>query len=260
MVKHRCPLWSRRAHLSPELICVDELHTLHSGEFQHYTLHVMWECINYDVLGIRGNKPQDQYHQDVVAVIRGDMQTFYRQMKTEHPDKRVYEIAVFSSFTIGSPIKPKRQAKAAESGSLMLFASHLAVAHRNVIPNGTALVRAGRALQTYLNVTSNSDSWMLTQDENCELWTALEVYLVHTAHAGIHWKPKRHLMIHLIQNVEKFGNPRQTATWLDESLNRDLAKVAKASHTFVWSRRIISSFAHIIGSTARMSKKQKGVR
>ena len=54
---------------------------------------------------------------------------------------------------------------------------------------------------------------------------AMDKWLSHLTHTQKDQRlqlPKRHLIVHLIQDIVKFGNPRLYACWLDESLNRDL--------------------------------------
>ena len=72
--------------------------------------------------------------------------------------------------------------------------------------------------------------------------------------AGIPYKPKMHLMVHMAANATRFGNPRLLGTWLDEGLNRQLANVCRSAHSAVWHRRVLATFNH---DALHVKKKKK---
>ena len=58
-------------------------------------------------------------------------------------------------------------------------------------------------------------------------------------------RPKHHLWLHLIQRAGYLGNPRMYWTFADEGANRELARIAGASHAMTWTRRILTKWAWV---------------
>ncbi|CAE7583635.1 unnamed protein product [Symbiodinium microadriaticum] len=56
--------------------------------------------------------------------------------------------------------------------------------------------------------------------------------------AGGVWRPKCHLLVHMIQRAADRGNPRLYSTYRDESLNGTIAKIARSAHRRTWSNVI----------------------
>jgi hypothetical protein len=54
---------------------------------------------------------------------------------------------------------------------------------------------------------------------------------------------KNHLMLHLFQEVSHFGNARFYHTYLDESFNGTLAKIARSCHRLNWSEVVFNKIS-----------------
>eukprot|EP00969_Alexandrium_andersonii_P260953 11537192-Alexandrium_andersonii.AAC.1 len=54
---------------------------------------------------------------------------------------------------------------------------------------------------------------------------------------GIPWIPKQHLFVHLCHEARVVGSPRFYATFLDESCNGRLTKLAAVRHRLTWRKR-----------------------
>ena len=52
-------------------------------------------------------------------------------------------------------------------------------------------------------------------------------------------------------DLNKFGNPLYTGTWLDEGLNAKLASVSRGAHALVWERRVLAVCAHEKGPVSK---------
>lgn len=168
---------------------------------------------------------------------------------------RIYPITDFSLNTIGSKVQPVLRSKAAETGSLVYFASDLADRFRLALPRGEALVIAGKALVSYLETTRKHDSLLPPIAVQALIDSAINFLRVREA-AGIKYLPKMHLMVHLADQSRTYGNPRCLgATWIDESDNMALAAVCRTSHSAVWSRRVLATFAHPAAPTTRPAKR-----
>ena len=60
--------------------------------------------------------------------------------------------------------------------------------------------------------------------------------------AGLPWAPKWHFMLDMAYESCEKGNPQHYSTWVDESYNIDLAKVARVCHASTWHRRVLVAF------------------
>ena len=74
--------------------------------------------------------------------------------------------------------------------------------------------------------------------------------------AGVPSIPKHNQFVHLLQNMRRFGNPKMYSSFIDESLNKNLAAVARNAHSFVWERRIFQMWDGLI----EMAKKRQRPR
>jgi hypothetical protein len=234
---------------------VDELHTLHLGVFQDYVLTVLWACIEEDIWGARAGKPQEQHCLESALKLKGLLFSWYASEKRDR-DRPVYELADFTLATIGTVGRPSLSAKAAESGTLLRFALWMAERNCALLQRGAALVAAGRGLVGYLDLTRSRPMRFEARDRQMLADTLLK-FLGSREAAGIPFKPKTHLCCHLVRDAAVHGNPCRTGTWVDESLNARLAEVCKGASRAVWAERVLSSFAHEAGPTARAAEQQK---
>jgi hypothetical protein len=166
--------------------------------------------------------------------------------KVRSPDTPLYVLGDFSLTSIGTRTNQVLRAKAAESGTLLSFAVCLANRFENQVEGGHALLIAGRALERYMTITRSSGFHLSIADRQGLVDAAIRFLCVREA-AGIHYKPKMHLMLHLVVSAGRFGNPRCLGTWVDEGLNMRLAAVCRSSYASVWSRRVLATFAHPAG-------------
>ena len=126
-----------------------------------------------------------------------------------------------------------------------------------LLARGQALLSGGRALLEYLQV-ARSTGWRQSVGDHQALVDACVRFRKTADAAGVRFKPKHHLYVHLAVSAQHFGNPRlATSTWVDEGLNSQLAAVAKVSHALVWSKRILASFQHSLGPTASLMESCK---
>ena len=73
------------------------------------------------------------------------------------------------------------------------------------------------------------------------MWSRGVRHLRLAREAGVQELPKHHLFVHLLFRTRIYRNPKYYATFLDESLNRQLAAVARSAYAAVWERRIFWS-------------------
>ncbi len=257
VAKHRNPLLGARTGISLSSFCIDEMHTMHLGVLQSFVVTALWRLILEDVWGFGEHGPQEAAHQQSALRIRHELfQGWYPKVKRENPGKPVYELADFRLADLGSKENPVLKTKAAETGELVPFAASLLRKHQTSLQNGACLVGAGEALVEHLRITRAAGS-ILRAGGRQRLMDAALRFLSLCEASGIPYKPKMHMLLHLVHQCERFGNPRHVATWFDEGLNRTLAQVAASAHAAVWHRRVLATFRSQCGPSTQPTKKQR---
>ena len=159
-------------------------------------------------------------------------------------------------------------AKAAESHGLLKFVLWLLEKYSDEfekLPEETsrplailkAATQAANSMDDILKIEIRKLSRMQCQHLMQHYLRFLTLYLK----AGGVWRPKCHLLLHLIQRAMVQGNPRLYSTYRDESLNGVIAKIARSAHRLTWgnvihfkcSIRNHRSLEAIVGSSARAS-------
>ena len=59
--------------LMPELLCADEMHTLHLGVFQDFCLAVLWQILENGGVNIRGDMAEGDYRPLAFSRLRGEL-------------------------------------------------------------------------------------------------------------------------------------------------------------------------------------------
>lgn len=256
LTKHRNPIFEPNTLLTPSALCIDEMHTMHLGVFQVYTLGVLWRVIEADAFHLGSGLGDEAGHARTALRLRRELFDWYADQKRRFPEKPVYELADFNLKVLGSKAKPHLTAKAAESGSLLEFSVDICRRFQHALPQGAALLKAGEALVSYLRITRSAGERMNVRERQ-GLFDAVVTFLTLRETAGLPWKPKMHLMVHLAHQAGRFGNPLAVATWHDESLNRSLASVCRTAHAAVWHKRVLATFRHSAGPDTREAKKRR---
>jgi hypothetical protein len=232
------------------------MHTLHLGVFQAYAATVFWQMLDTDVYHQGHGLPEDAVIEHGVCRLRFELEQWYKKEARDHPDRPLYVLQDFGRHLLSSKDKGMLGAKGAESGTLLYFAADMADAHKAVLPGGLALLRAGQALVQYMEITRRCPLTLPAADQQALVDCAVR-FLTHREPAGIPFKPKMHLFVHLVYDAGRFGNPLYLGTWIDEGLNRQLAAVCRSAHTAVWHRRVLATFNHAAGPTAMAVKGSK---
>ena len=250
--RHRNPLFHEGTGLLRTAILPDEMHTMHLGVMGDYVAKTLWRVILDDGLRV-GNAGNDKISHRVRAERLNDILfAWYRSRRVD--GFAVSELTDTVWSVIGTAEKPTYTGKAAPSADLVRFCASILERHHADIENGKAYLGAGLALVQYLDITRSASS-RLSRSEAQGLVDAAVRFRNLADICPIKFRPKWHLMLHLVQSALRVGNPRLiSAVWVDEDLNSELSCVSKHAHALVWSRRIIATFAHEAGPTARQRK------
>ena len=260
MTKHRNPLFHERTGLTVENICIDEMHTLHLGVFSNFVSAALWEAIRSDCLVMgRSSMRKETADLKACAALRQDLFRWYKAEFRRDKKKPLYKLDDLPISLLGDIGLQAMKAKAGETGTLLDFATDFVSRHVDRLPHGKALLTAGKALQQYMSITRNSPGQLKPSQRQLLMDAALS-FLAVRASAGIHWKPKMHLMLHLVFQTGRYGNPMGVATWVDEGLNRCLRDTARTAHSRVWIRRVLATFRSELGPTARLQRTNKKAR
>ena len=253
LVRVRNPLFSRRSFVIPSSIAADELHCLHLGVFADYVNTVFWACIDEDVFHVKSPTMQRQTCVAAAAEhLKSKLWEWYKQQAKSNPKKPVYKIMDLDPLTIQDKKGRRRlDAKAAQTGTLLNFAHHLCQTYldKGAIVSGRPLKLAGDWLMRYVEISRRGPLNLPPGDRQALMDCALG-YLSRRREAGIPWKPKCHMFIHLCQEAFKFGNPGLTGTWIDEGLNLRLGKCCAGAHAAVWAQRVLAEYNHAAGPAA----------
>ena len=97
-------------------------------------------------------------------------------------------------------------------------------------PSAGRYARAGRHLERMIRVL-NGAGLRLTIMEQMECWDNYKQFLALTDIDDDDMDqrmPKRHLILHMLERLPDFGNPRFYANWMDETLNKVLKRTCKS--------------------------------
>ena len=101
------------------------------------------------------------------------------------------------------------------------------------------LLRCGQVILDYLQLVKVSPR----QPSDATMQEMFDLGMEHLRLCrviNVPWSPKHHLFIHMMHRTQLCGNPREYATFQDESLNKVLSAVSKTAHAAVWEKRIFS--------------------
>ena len=205
--------------------------------------------LDHDAYEMRGSMTDGEYRPLAFLRLRGELFRWYSLQKKQ--GRTVYELQDFRLSWLGTAGRPVLGVvKAAESGSLMCFCAYAADKYQARLPGGKALAGCGECLLRYISLTRSS-ALVFPGKSLQGIADSFARFLTLREAAGIAWKPKAHLMLHMVTDSANFGNPYLNGTWVDESLNMKLAAVAQAAHVSAWSQQIMlrtRSRAHCTGS------------
>jgi hypothetical protein len=220
---------------------VDSLHTLHLGVFKAFCLEVFWACIDADVWKTNATSVDVRFAVSCDR-LRQDLFAWYRRKERSDPQQDLYKLSDLTPAMLGNPRHRSLATKAAETGTLIEFARDVVAEHRvRLGTSGSALLTVGNALVQLRNTMRESPQRM-SADQAQQLVDCAKTAFVYRAAAGIPFTPTWHLMLHLASDAWSSGNPGCLATFLDESLNGFLAKMAASSHRLTWHRSVLAAF------------------
>ena len=230
----RNPLFDREVGITPATtLMVDTLHTLYLGVYQRYVMHVIWHALDSNLWHVEAaQSTKDELGRKHLV---NDLKGWY--VRNNVPQN--YRINDITDKLIGTRKAPDLKTKAGETGVLVRWATDLCQRHARSMKLGDELLAAGECLLEYMAILKEHDR--IVPRSACQRLLDLctrHISLLQLAQLPL--VPKHHLMVHLTLRIPTRGNPRFYSTFLDESLNAALAKIAGASHRTTWETSIFS--------------------
>ena len=240
-VRRRCPLFNIPG-LTLGTVHVDLMHTVDLGIGQAYSKHVVWALFGSNAWGFKGTA--SEIDQLSLLAMRHELFIWYKAQGDSLTGTPVQDLTL-SMF--GSREHRDLKMKAMESRGFFAFAVELVKRHGKCLHNQHVLVECGHALLDLLALMKKSPRWPNQIVSQRMLSLGLRHIRLADA-AGITLLPKHHLAIHMLREVPRTGNPRDVATYFDESLNGILATLGARAHARVWEHRVFAMFEAIAHS------------
>lgn len=146
---------------------------------------------------------------------------------------------------LGSADSLQLSAKAAESHGLLRFVLWMLHKYKSDFASQPPDLARKLALLTAAGEAAVAMDEVLQQEnrqfKRLDCQTLLQQYLRFLSlylKAGGVWRPKCHLLVHMVQRALDRGNPRLYSTYRDETLNGVIAKIARSAHRRTWSNVI----------------------
>lgn len=142
------------------------------------------------------------------------------------------------------PVAFQIASEAAETRHILPFLIGLLQKHSGDITDAAdldALIEAGTTLESYLQ-TLSMHGRDVPPDAQARLNTLCVRHCQLAEVAGVHIIPKHHLFIHVTELIAVKGNPRHYSTFLDESINGEIASICAALHRSTFERKALQRF------------------
>ena len=223
------PLFAGTA-IHPDMFVVDTLHCVYLGVYVKYVESVIWRAISCNVFKVHGAK--SEVLESSARFLFADIKLWYRRAAIPTSD----QLNDLTTSMLGTWKVPALHTKAHETGVLLGWAIDFSSRHLEM-HDGQALHEAGRALGRYKEILDEANR-RLTLAQYTEIMEECIKHLSLAEDAGMKLLPKHHQWVHCNLRSWHFGNPKSYSCFLDESLNANLASIAKSSHRSTWWKTI----------------------
>lgn len=255
LVHHRCGLWSRELHMSPELnIAVDLLHTWYLGPVLLWARETLWCILDSRIWSPAGGVRETA---DGVSlnVINAELRSFYKAWDegSQHKLSRINRI---TRKMLGKPSSHKlRKVKAIQAWGLVLFlVKHFLPKYLpSLCAPAQILFEAGQLMVVFIDTCKSVKGAVSIGKQQLMLDTYTRIIvLLEPLDMAI---PKFHLMLHLIQRCGFLGSPVVYQCFLDESLNSTLKKCLRLAHTQTFELTGLLKLGEVLQSPAMLRRR-----
>ena len=220
LARHRNPLLCEALHSSPSMcMTVDSMHALNLGVMLVYARVLVWRLIREGAWAQTPNF-EEQVAISITAMAAG-YKLWYARRRAAHPGENLIRVPINKKL-LGDPDVGPLRTKAAATWTFMLFL--LDVGEERVSLLSAELVsflQAGRSLEAMVALFKEAPP-QLSALQIQQAWDYWKGFLTKSGDVEDLLIPKCHLLFHLLERLDWFGNPRMYSNWQDESLNRIL--------------------------------------
>ena len=209
----------------------------------------MWFLLLSDVFGSFGT--HDEQISNTVHVLRLRMNQWFLKRKEKFPAENLTRPTDLTRKMIGDPSNRVLKLKGAECWSFLLFLRDTLVEAQAHLPTEAArLSKASDCLIKLVCISKESPCNMpVTAIEDCfSLYGEFDELTQHIEELLI---PKRHLIFHMLERLEDFGNPEWYSNWYDEHLNKLLKNACRCVSQATFETSILQNMRYLLREEAK---------
>ena len=157
---------------------------MHLGVFKNFVGFVFNAAIENDIFEVR-SASLAACTQMSVERLKADLLAWYRRDRVANPDRPQYPLQNFTVGMLGTRAAPSSLGtKAAETGTLVYYATDLVRRFTDQLPQGVGLLSAGQALERYLQITRSAPGNLSVSQQDL-----MDAVKKHCALLGRMWTP-----------------------------------------------------------------------
>ena len=235
VTRHRNPLLSL-PHLGlvpHRVICIDLLHALYLGIMKSLGAYAMWLVLLSGVLAPNAGTQDEQLTIGIMA-IKAHLFKWHKTRHQQNPKEKLTRVSDITRKMLGDPGTRNLKVKGADCWAALLFLIDFLTALRRRLPADCQRVVEAMAAIRDMVVVFQTAGIQLTEAEINSANPHYKRYVYLTQHIEQLLQPKRHIMWHMLERLEDFGNPIAYSNWYDEHLNKllNMACRTASQHNF----------------------------
>ncbi len=242
--------------MEPDRILGDLLHTVDGGVCQYAAAQIFTLFIKHATaaLGAAPHRLKSMMEQRALARLRGMLHLFYISPDGGRVEQMPH--VTLRTFVGTDQRHPVCDAKAKQSRGLFYFAHWLLQRNverfksiaaggqgRHPYERAKGLLRSANCLKDWLELVLAAGA-VLPPDE-CAKGQVLAVkhVVLWKAFAEDTLKPKHHAFVELARRLHRAGNPAHYSTYMDESVNALIARLARSVHPANFAVEVLKKYA-----------------
>jgi hypothetical protein len=253
ITRHRNPVFGVPGVLPTRSLIVDALHALYLGQMKSFACAYIWFLLTSNVFGVVGT--DDEQFTLAVLVIRGKLMDWYKARKNLFPSEGITRLSDLTRKMLGSANDRKLKTKGAETWGLLLFLVDIGAQSVHMLGHeGHLYLEAGQCMVRMVTIWRDSPGARLSQSDIDECFRLYGRYcdLTHNMHFLL--QPKRHLLWHLLGDLDYFGHPGLYATWYDEALNKLLKGTTREISQTTFEQSCLHGMQQLLERESRKRK------
>ena len=213
----------------------DVLHTFYLGCIGQWVLHTLWLFIVSNIWNVPSSNQleNDELSMSQMSI---DLNAWYKAT----PRNNLFsQLKTLDAARLGSRSEKKLSAKASETKGLFYFTRYLLTRHASRLPaHFVDVQQSSDGMHTLLEHISGLKGRHPCPATHREMMNGALQFLRGSRAMGIPFTPKFHYLLHLVWDSRINGDPKLYATYLDESLNKELGTTGQRAYAHVWHQRV----------------------